>query len=336
MKKKRLIAIVVIVALAVVVSILWYKGYLGNKQQPIVLKPVVINEAARTLLYIPLYHAIEKGYFREAGLDVKVVTGGSATNSFAAMLSGEADFAQADPMYVPISREKGGQTKVVAQVVGRIAVWGVTFNPKINDITSSILKGKKVATHPRPMTAFTYTTKMIKDAGLEPDKDVAIIASIPGAELASLMNKDADLMMSVEPNISKALAQGAHVVISYPQLLGDQVFTGLMTREDYITQNRDVVISVVHAYQKALDDIRNNPSGALASAKIYFPQLEDVIIQTAIKRIIDEEVLPKNVLISEESWKKAIAVRVAAGDLKLASAREESCEIKLMEIAISH
>ena len=41
----------------------------------------------------------------------------STPNSFAAMLSDEADFSQAVPMYVPISREKGGKTKVVAQVV---------------------------------------------------------------------------------------------------------------------------------------------------------------------------------------------------------------------------
>lgn len=52
---------------------------------------------------------------------MQIVTGGNATNSFAAMLSGEAHFSQADPMYVPISREKGSQTKVVAQVVARIS-----------------------------------------------------------------------------------------------------------------------------------------------------------------------------------------------------------------------
>src|SRR6266404_6389999 len=88
-------------------------------------KRVVINEALRTVLYLPLYHAKEKGYFAQEGLDVDIITGGTATNSFAAMLSGQANFSVADPMYVPISREKGGRTKVVAQVVARIAVWGL-------------------------------------------------------------------------------------------------------------------------------------------------------------------------------------------------------------------
>ena len=47
----------------------------------------------------------------------RIGQGRSTPNSFAAMLSDEADFSQAAPMYVPISREKGGKTKVVAQVV---------------------------------------------------------------------------------------------------------------------------------------------------------------------------------------------------------------------------
>lgn len=53
------------------------------------LKKVVINEAVHTLLYLPLYHAIEKNYFRDEGIQVDILNGGTATNSFAAMLSGE-------------------------------------------------------------------------------------------------------------------------------------------------------------------------------------------------------------------------------------------------------
>ena len=45
------------------------------------LKKVVINEAVRTLVYLPLYHAIEKNYFRDEGIQVEIVTGGTATNS---------------------------------------------------------------------------------------------------------------------------------------------------------------------------------------------------------------------------------------------------------------
>jgi NitT/TauT family transport system substrate-binding protein len=297
------------------------------------LRKVTVNEALRTILYLPLYHGIEQGFFRDAGLDLRVVTGGTATAALAAMLSGEADFAQADPMYAPISREKGSDTKVVAQVVARIAVWGVTKDDSVKEMSAASIRGKRISTHPQPMTAWTYTMQAIKEFGLQPDKDVQVISSQPGTEIAPLLSGQADFAMTLEPNVSQAVQQGAHVVLSYPKLLGDQIFTGLMAREKYITENRDLVMAVVRGYQRAMNDIRRRPDAAAISAKKYFPQLNETVIQAAVKRMIDEDVLPNSVLVSEESWKKAIDVRVVAGDLKTPSSRSENCTVQIMEAA---
>lgn len=282
-----------------------------------VAKKVVINEAVRTLLYIPLYHAKEKGYFHDENVDVDIVTGGTATNSFAAMMSGQAQFSQADPMYVPISREQGAKTKVVAQVVARIAVWGVAMDPSIQRMDDpKVLRGKRISTQVRPMTAYTYTAQLIKDVGLKPDVNVTIIQSQPGTELVPLLNKQADYAMTLEPQVTKAVQQGAHVVFSYPQKLGDQIFTGLMTTEDFIAKDETTVQAVVRAYQRALDDIRQNPESAVASARKYFPQLDEATIREAMKRMVADKVIPESVVVPQDSWQKAIAVRVASGDLK--------------------
>jgi hypothetical protein len=82
-KKKYIVAIIVTIVVAVSIVLLYSKSYLWKRNPS--LKKVVVNEAARTLLYLPLYHAVEKGYFRETGLDVQIVTGGTATASFASM-----------------------------------------------------------------------------------------------------------------------------------------------------------------------------------------------------------------------------------------------------------
>lgn len=288
------------------------------------LKKVVINEALRTLLYLPLYHAEEAGIFEKNGLDVEIVTGGTASNSFAAMLSGEADFSQADPMYVPIANEKGSKTKVVCQVVARIAVWGVTMDTSVHDMSSENIMNKTISTHPRPMTAYTYAIKTITDAGLQPDKDVFLIESKPGTEIAPLLNGQSNFALTLEPNVSTAVSQGAHVILSYPELLGDQIFTGLMASDEYIKQNPDIVNAVVKSYQEAFNDIYKNPDAALATAKKYFPQLEENILRMAIKRMIDEKVIPTSVLVSDVSWDKAIAERVKIGDLKSASTVEDN------------
>jgi len=299
------------------------------------LRKVVINEAVRTILYLPLYHAKEKGFFAAEGVEADIVTGGTATNSFAAMLSGDADFSQADPMYVPISREKGSRTKVVAQVVARIAVWGLTKSPGIEAMTRESLLGKTVATQPRPMTAYTYTIKTINDVGLVPGKDVKIIETQSPNEIIPFLNGQADYAMTIEPNTSIAESQGARVILSYPKLLGDQIFTGLMTTEDYISTNPDVVQGVVNAYQRALRDLHENPQDGITTAKIYFPQLDDSVLQLAIKRLTEESVLPSDVGVPEESWVKAIKVRVDVGDLKRTIPRTEAVETSFADKARS-
>src|SRR5579864_2819825 len=126
------VTLLILATLAIILAASFIAFWKWHRNDPVPATKIVINEAVRTLLYIPLYHAKEKGYFKEEGLSVDIVTGGTATSSFAAMMSGQAQFSQADPMYVPISREQGAKTRVVAQVVARIAVWGVALDPAIH------------------------------------------------------------------------------------------------------------------------------------------------------------------------------------------------------------
>jgi NitT/TauT family transport system substrate-binding protein len=298
------------------------------KQQ--VRAKVVINEAVRTLIYLPLYFAQDSGCFGKKALEVSIVTGGTATNSFAALVSGEADIAIADPMYVPIAREKGNQTRVIGQLVGRIAVWGVTSDRGITGMTAATLRGKTIATHPQPMTAYLYTVRAVEALGLKPDRDVKILQVTPGSEIVPLLNHTADYALTLEPNVSRATAQGAHVVLSFPETLGDQIFTGILAREDYLAKHRYEALSIVACVQEAFDTIRTNPEDAIPVARKWFPQVEEPILRTALRRIVDEQVIPKSVVITEESWAKAIRARVEAGDLKAPSPLEASVDVSVM------
>lgn len=118
---RRVVLIAVLVALAGLPA--WYLA--RSARQPAPLHKIVVNVAARTLLSLPLYVALDQHYFEQEKLDARIVTGGTAASSFAAMMSGEAQFSQADPMYAPIRRAKGADAVVVANVVGRIGIWGI-------------------------------------------------------------------------------------------------------------------------------------------------------------------------------------------------------------------
>lgn len=108
-----------------------------------------------------------------------------------------------------------------------------------------------------------------------------------------------------------------------------------MTTDKYITANQDTVMAVVRAYQKSITDINAHPDSAINTAIKYFPQLESPVIDASVNRIIHEKVIPASVLITEESWNKAISERVRVGDLKSTSPLEDNVAIDLIKEALS-
>lgn len=293
-------------------------------------QPVVINEAVRTLLYLPVYMAIERGYFRDEGLDVTLITGGTAANSFAALLSGEAMFSVADPMYVPISMQHGARAVVLAQVVARIAVWGIAGSNEQGDWTAEAVRGKRVATQVRPMTAYVYAVESIRNLGLDPEKDVTLIESRPGTEIAPLALGQADFAFTLEPNASVAVSKGGRVVLSLPKQLGDRIFTGLLTTRKFVEEHPESARGALRAVQRAFDDLTRDPASAATVAAKYFDQVEPAVLRTAIDRLLAEGVFPRSVEIPEPSWNSAIAARVEAGDLKQVVSRDQACAVELM------
>jgi NitT/TauT family transport system substrate-binding protein len=334
MKRAWIILVVTAVFAAATGGLLYFHEKETGQKDEAKAQHVVVNEALRTLLYLPVYHAIERGHFRKEGLDVDLVTGGTATNAFSAMVTGAADFAIADPMYVPISREQGAATKVVGQVVARIALWALSKNPDVAAFDRGALEGRKISTHVKPMTAYTYTYNRVAELGLKEGQTVEIIQSRPGTETVPFLSGTADFVVTLEPGTSIAEGAGAHIVYSWPEALGDRIFTGLMTREDLIAKRRPMVIGAVRALAEAMAGIRADRAAALATARKYFPQVEDKVLSLAIDRLIRESVIPASPALSERSWNEAVEARREIGDLKGPAPYGENVDADIIQEAL--
>ncbi len=128
-------------------------------------------------------------------------------------------------------------------------------------------------------------------------------------------NGSAQIAVSIEPTVSNAIQQGAHVVFSYPDAWGPFALTGLMTTEDFAAKNPQTVQGFVNAYECSLNFIRQNPQGAVQIAKHYFPQVSDSVLTVAVNRLITEKVFPQHAVMSLASWDAAIDLREEVGDL---------------------
>lgn len=277
---------------------------------------IVINEAARTLVYLPLYHAERMGYFEQEGVEVEIVTGGTATNAVAALIAGDADIAQADPMYAPISQSSGSDIVVVGQIVGRIGLWAVARPGTTRAFDATGLRGNRIITHPQPMTAYTYTRLLIEELGLG-DDDVDIIQTKAGTELAAYRaERTADFVVGVEPAISILEGQGARVVYSWPSTLGERTFSGLMVRRATLSNRGEAIAAVLRAYQRSLDNIAQLDAEVLRTAQNFFPNVEPDVLRRAVARLVQERVFPPSLEISQASWTSAARARQQVGDIR--------------------
>ena len=171
MKKKLMVFLMLITLMLTTVTGCGTAGATGTK--------VTLNEVAHSVFYVPLYVAIENGYFTEEGLDVTLVTGFGADKTMTALLSGEADIGFMGPESTIYTYQGGMQDYAVnfAQLTQRAGNFIVGRTPD-EDFSIADLKGKEVLggrAGGMPELVFEY---VLKKYGLDPATDVKIDQSI--------------------------------------------------------------------------------------------------------------------------------------------------------------
>ena len=298
------------------------KGPQKQVQEP---TKITIAQFGHVFLYLPLYVAQDKGFFKEEGLDVQIVSTGGDEKTFAAVASGSAQFGVADPTFTAIAQEKGQGGKVVASIVNGVPFWGITFKKDMKPKTNpEELSGLRIATYTAPSTNYTVMKKILQNNGNP--VQAKIVEGAFGSLVAILKADKADIAMELEPVTSIAVAQGAQVVYSMPRAFGDFAFTGLTATDAYIKENPAKVQSAVNALAKAIKFIHSDFEGSLAIAKKEFPEVDEKLLRNALKRIIDEGTVPTSTVLGKEAWEKAIALRKEVGDVKGAAAYEDNVD----------
>ena len=175
MKKK----IFVYLFCVIIVFIIACSYLFNNKKIDKNLEKVTLAEVAHTVFYAPMYVAIEKGYFEEAGIDINLILTSGADKVTAAVLSGDADigFSGSEAtIYVYNGGEKD-YLKTFAQLTQKDGSF-IVSREKIDNFKLSDLKGKTVIggrAGGMPEMTFEYA---LKQNGIDPRIDLDIDTSV--------------------------------------------------------------------------------------------------------------------------------------------------------------
>ena len=275
-------------------------------------KKVVVSQAFQSLLYLPFYVAMDKGYFQKEGLNVVKQTAGSPSAALAAVISGSAEFSIHGPEWTSIAVSKGASLQVVSNVVNGAAVW-LAAEPTFKYTGIDSLKGITISTGMMPTTSTSLFIKMMKEKGIDPEKDLKMTQVQIGSEIGPLLAHQAEVAVMYEPGLDQAVSKGMKVIVGFPKMYGPYAFSSVTTRR---STDPDTIQRFVNGMELAMRYINADPAGAVQVAKTEFPSLEPLVVESAVKRMIGDAVYPKSVETTPGAFETAMKTQVYLGNLK--------------------
>lgn len=234
---------------------------------------------------VPFAVAREKGYFREAGLDVTgfITSSGGGTTVRNAMAA-EIPYGEVALPAAIAAVQQGLALTIVHGGTNSVAdlVWlkrkGDTSINSIADFKGRILGYSS----PKSVTDM-LSTIMLDQAGLTGQVERRAVGGV-GPALTALREKAVDVVYSNEPIWSRDFEKYG-LVLNAAQAIPHVTQTVGVVRTDYLLKNPDTIRKIIIARQRGVAFIRTNPAeSATILAKAY--KLDPAVAKRAIDTML--------------------------------------------------
>ena len=240
--------------------------------------------------FAPLYVAIDKGFYQEAGLSVDLDY--SMENDNAVLLANDTlQFAILSGEQVLLGRDKQLPLVYVAAWYQQYPV-GIVSKTSANISSIADLKGKKIGLPGLYGANYIGAIAMLDSAGLS-ESDVTL-DSIGYNQVEVLMADREDAVVVYVANEPVQLeAQGETITLLKASDALDLVANGLVTNEKTLNENPALVKAMIAATLKGIQYTIDNPDEAFEISKKYVENLASA----------DQAVQKQVLLRSIEQWK---------------------------------
>ena len=245
--------------------------------------------ATPAVTFVVLYSAEQLGYFKAEGLTAQFADFEGGAEVTTAMVGGSIDFAGTYVERPMILAEKGFGAKNLLAILNRNPIFlAVRKNLAATDVKG--LKGTKLGMTRAGSATDLALRALLRDAGLEPDRDVAVIAvGSSNSAAAALRAGQIDGFMGGEPGgavIVHQLKIGRYFIEPLrdqgPKFLQYMTFPTLQASDRYIQANPQTVERVVRAVSKTQKRLREDPEAGVRVAQKFFPTLDVELLRAVI------------------------------------------------------
>lgn len=281
---------------------------------------VRIGEVTRSLFYAPQYVAIEKGFFKEEGLEVELTTTWGGDKTMTALLSDGIDVALVGSETSIYVEQQGSTDPVInfAQLTQTDGTFLVSRKKVENfsweQLKGSVFLGQRKGGMPQMAGEFT-----LKKHNIDPQKDLQLIQNIDYANISSAFaSGTGEYVQLFEPTASQYEKDGiGYVVASFGTESGKLPYTVFMSKKSYIDKNQETIQKFTNAIYKAQKWVASQPPEE--TAKIiapYFKEIQPDILTSSVKRYLEQGSYAADPILDEAEWNNLQDIMDEAGELK--------------------
>ena len=231
---------------------------------------------------LPIFVAVENGFFEEEGLKVKLVRFDTAQPMMQALVAGTVKMAGYTALPITCNsmlrsnKELYFVTSLLEDSKRPISYFLVPINAP-QGIGIADFTGKKIGI--LPTVAYEkWLGQILLKNGVDP-KTVHIVPVVPNMQPSALQSGQVDALFTNDPAATAALQKGFARKISdeapVPKFLGDPMLFGSFNVDKaWADQNQDALKKLVRALDRAIAFISTHPGRAKHSMKVYVDEAQ--------------------------------------------------------------
>jgi NitT/TauT family transport system substrate-binding protein len=208
------------------------------------------------------YVALEKGYFEEAGFDVRIVPGAGSVDNARLIAAGRLDYAPLDFSALAVTRANEDIPVKIVSFVHQQSMSAILARADSGISSPSDLEGKAIADSPGSTVRVMFPV-YAERAGIDADSVTFRSAEPPALpSLLAARQVDAVGQFVVGVPLFEQATEGEVVALPYAEHLPDVPGLGVAVSDEKLEQDPDEVRRFLDALHRGLQDALDDPQEA--------------------------------------------------------------------------
>jgi NitT/TauT family transport system substrate-binding protein len=266
--------------------------------------------------------ALDKGWFKQAGLDVTIIRGYGGNRTANELDQGQFEVGYVDPISLVLNRSNGGKIKLIGAINARWPA-GICYAPSrhdaktIDDLKGLVMGGGSASPVQNVVPAWLELNGKPRDL-------IHMLRMDPAVVDTSFVEGRVDLAecwRGSNRSVIKKQAMAAGIEIKWMEYSNnnlDAYGSGFAAREELINAKPEMLRKFLRESYRGYDFAQSNPDEAADIMVKQYPSLDRLVVLDQIQDINDLIVEPSSPLgfLNEGRMSKTVAFVDKAFDLK--------------------